>query len=171
MDISALVNQLSGELTDQAYKASDALARIGSKEVLEEMIKLLEHPLDDSKIMAARTLGMMDDNADALDAVLEAIESNPTIAGELLVVLEDFDLSAKYVPIFKLSLFGSFKVATVAQDLLDHKEFDITPRVLKKANKAWNHYANNVKHDDVFALKKQEVEEMLADLQAFIDSE
>lgn len=171
MDITSLVNQLSGELSDQAYKASDQLAQIGSEEVVSEMIKLLEHSEDDSKIMAARTLGLIDDNANALDAVLEAIDKNPSIAGELLVTLEDFDLSGKYVPIFKLSLFGSFKVATVAQDFLDHMEFDITPRVLKKATKAWNHYANNVKHDDVFELKRREVEEMLADLQAFIDSE
>ena len=171
MDITSLVNQLSGELSDQAYKASDQLAQIGSEEVVSEMIKLLEHSEDDSKIMAARTLGLIGNNASALDAVLEAIHKNPSIAGELLVTLEDYDLSAKYVPIFKLSLFGNFKVATVAQDFLDHKEFDITPRVLKKATKAWNHYANNVKHDDVFELKRQEVEEMLADLQAFIDSE
>ncbi|SMD31771.1 HEAT repeats [Reichenbachiella faecimaris] len=171
MDISALVNQLSGVLDDQTYKASDVLAKIGSEEVVLEMIKLLEHPQDDSKVMAARTLGAIENNQSALDALLQAIDNNPAIAGELLVELEGFDLSAKYVPIFKYSLFGNFKVATVAQDLLDHKEFDITPRVIKKATKAWHHYENNVKHDEVFELKKVEVEEMLADLQAFVDSE
>lgn len=171
MDISVLVNQLAGELDDKAYKASESLARMGTEEVVKEMIGLLAHPQSDTKILAVRTLGAIENNQSALDPVLEAIEKNPSIAGELLVELEGFDLSAKYVPIFKLSLFGSFKVATVAQDLLDHKEFDITPRVIKKATKAWHHYENNVKHDDVFELKKQEVEEMLADLQAFVDNE
>jgi len=171
MDITALINQLSEELDDQAYKASDELAKIGSEEVVTAMVKLLEHPKDEPKIIAARTLGLIEENASALDAMLAAIDSNPTIAGELLIELEGFDLSTKYVPIFKHSLFGGFKVASVAQDLLNHKEFDITPRVYKKASKAWHHYANNVKHDEVFELNKLEVEAMLADLKSFIESE
>ncbi|WP_422358826.1 HEAT repeat domain-containing protein [Reichenbachiella sp.] len=171
MDISALVAQLSGELDDQAFKASDLLAQNNSAEVVGEMIKLLEHSNDESKILAARTLGLIEDNSDALVALLEAIDKNPKIAGELLVHLEGFDLSDKYVALFKLSLFGSFKVSSVAQDLMDHKEFDITPRVLKKAKKAWHHYQNNVKQDELYELKKVEVEELLNDLQSFIDSE
>lgn len=171
MDISALVEQLSGELDDQAIKASDHLAQKNSEEVISEVIKLLDHSSDETKILAARTLGLIKDNQAALDSLLEAIDKNPKIAGELLIHLENFDLSDKYVPLFKLSLFGSFKVSSIAQDLLDHKEFDITPRILKKAKKAWHHYENNVKHDELYDLKKLEVEELLADLQTFIDSE
>ncbi|MEP2026365.1 MAG: HEAT repeat domain-containing protein [Reichenbachiella sp.] len=171
MDISTLVNQLSGELDDQAYQASDELAKNGSNEVINELLKLLDQGSDESKIIAARTLGLIENNQSALDAMLDAIDKNSSLAGELLVELENFDLSAKYVPIFKLSLFGGFKVVSVAQDFLDHKEFYITSRVIKKATKAWHHYENNVKHDEVFELKKQEVEARLADLQAFVDNE
>ncbi|WP_420581571.1 HEAT repeat domain-containing protein [Reichenbachiella sp.] len=171
MDISALVQQLSGELDDQAFKASDILAEKKSAEVIGEMVKLLDHPNDESKILAARTLGLIADHREALDPILQAIDKNPKIAGELLVHLENFDLSDKYVALFKLSLFGSFKVSSLAQDLMDHKEFDITPRVLKKARKAWHHYENNVKHDELYELKKLEVEELLTELQSFMDSE
>lgn len=171
MEISALVEQLSQELDEQAIKASDLLAKDGSEEVIVELTKLLKHANDESKILAARTLGLIKDNHSALDALFESIDDNPSIAGELLVHLEHFDLSDRYVPLFKLSLFGGFKVSSVAQDFLDHKEFDITPRVIKKAKKAWNHYENNVKHDELFDLKKLEVEEILNDLQSYVDSE
>ena len=102
---------------------------------------------------------------------MEAIqrEENKEIVGDFLAALEGFDLSGVYVEIFRLYLFGNYRVSMLAKDLLDHKEFDITPRVLKKAQKHWKHYSNNVKLDEVYALRKIEVEEMLSDLQVFID--
>ena len=58
----------------------------------------------------------------------------------------------------------------MAKGYLDFKEFDITPRVIKKAEKHWNHYSNNIKHDEVYEIRKSEVDAMLADLRAFLDS-
>ena len=52
---------------------------------------------------------------------------------------------------------------------LDFKEFEITPRVIRKAEKHWNHYSNNIKHDEVYEIRKSEVEEILADLSAFLE--
>lgn len=171
IDISTLVEQLTGELTEKAYKASDALGRIGSEAVVKAMIELLHHPYPESRIMAARTLGMVEKNGEALNPLLEAInnKNNKAIAGDLFMALEGFDLSTEYVELFRLYLFGSFKVSMVAKNLLDYKEFDITPRVIKKAQKHWNHYANNVKHDEIFELRKAEVDEMLMDLRAFLN--
>ncbi len=173
IDITHLVVQLSGELQDKAYKASDALGRIGSESVVNSMIELLHHPNPESRIIAARTLGLVENNAMGLDPLLEAIHDpgNAEIAGDLLMALDGFDVSAVYVPLFKLYLTGSFKVSTVAKNLLDFKEFDITARVLKKAKKHWNHYSNNVKQDEVYELRKVEVEEMLNDLEEFIKSD
>jgi transcription initiation factor IIE alpha subunit len=74
-----------------------------------------------------------------------------------------------YVELFRLYLFGSFKVSAIAKELLDYEEFDITPRVIRKAEKHWKHYVNNVKHDEVFEIKKAEVEEMLNDLRNFLE--
>lgn len=170
-DITTYVEQLSGELNETAYKASDALGRIGSESVVNSMIGLLIHPYPESRIMAARTLGLVENNGKALTPLLEAIKNkgNSAIAGDLLVPLEGFDLSEKYVELFKLYLFGSYKVTMVAKGLLDYKEFNITPRVIKKAQKHWDHYSNNVKQDEVYALRLMEVEEMLRDLKAFLD--
>ncbi len=172
IDIEPLIRQLSEELTEKAYKASDTLGHIGSEEVVEAMIALLQHTNSDSRFMAARTLELIEINEDALEPLLQAVQNkdNKEQAGDLLAALEGFDVSAKYVEIFKLYLFGSFKVSLVAQNLLDYKEFDITARVLKKAQKHWNHYANNVKHDDAFDLRKDEVEDILDELAVYINS-
>lgn len=172
IDISLYVEQLSNELTDKAYEASDALGRIGSEAVVAAMIEMLAHSNPDSRHMAARTLELVENNTKALEPLLEAIQNkeNNNQAGDLMAALEGFDVSSKYVEIFKLYLFGSFKVSLIAKDLLDHKEFDITARVLKKATKHWNHYSNNVKQDEVYALRKTEVEEILEDIKEYIDS-
>ncbi|MCF6360967.1 MAG: HEAT repeat domain-containing protein [Cyclobacteriaceae bacterium] len=172
VDISSYVVQLSGDLNDKAYEASDALGRIGSIEVVSSMINLLTNNNPESRFMAARTLGLIEDNSTALEPLLEAINNkgNSNQAGDLMMALEGFDLSNKYVEIFKLYLFGSFKVSLLAKELLDFKEFDINARVLKKAKKHWNHYCNNIKQDEAFQLKKGEVEELLDDLSRYLDN-
>lgn len=171
VDISAYVKELSGELDDKAYKASDSLGYIGSEDVVKAMTELLSHSNLESRYMAARTLGLVENNADGLIPLLEAIQDkeNSTMAGDFLAVLEEFDLSEVYVEIFRLYLFGNYRVSMLAKDLLDHKEFDITPRVLRKAQKHWKHYSNNVKIDEVYAIRKIEVEEMLSDLSSFLE--
>ena len=170
-NIDLLVEQLSGELDDHAYKASDSLARIGTVEVLNAMIELLQNPNPESRIMAARTLGKMENNQAALIPLLAAIKNkeNVEIAGELIVAMEGFDVSGIYVEIFRLYLFGSFKVSLQAKELLDYKEFDITPRVIRKAEKHWKHYSNNSKQDETYEIKKAEVADMIEDLKAFLE--
>ncbi len=173
VDISHYVTQLSTELDDKAFNASDSLGRIGSSDVVSAMIDLLTHSNSESRYLAARTLGLVTNNQLALEPLLIAIDAkeNEDQKGDLLSVLEGFDISNHYVEVFKLYLFGSFKTSLVAKELLDFKEFDITARILKKANKHWNHYKNNVKQDDAFSLKKDEVEEMLAELTEYIDAQ
>ncbi|MCK5370599.1 MAG: HEAT repeat domain-containing protein [Cyclobacteriaceae bacterium] len=171
IDITTYLEQLSGKLNESAYKASDSLGRIGSEPVVKAMIELLNHSYPESRIMAAKTLGLVKNNNEALVPLLEAIKNkeNSSIAGDLMIALEGFDVSENYVELFKLYLFGSYKVSMVAKDLLDYKEFSITPRVIKKAQKHWDHYSNNIKQDEVYVLRLIEVEEMLSDLKAYLD--
>lgn len=169
--IAVLTEELSDETNENAYKASDALGRIGSEEVVDAMIELLAKPGQESRIMAARTLGLVKDTDKGIKPILEAVqnEENKGIAGDLLMALEDLDVSNEYVILFKLYLFGTFKVSFVAKGFLDFKEFDITQRTVRKAEKHWKHYSNNVKHDESYDLKKIEVEEMLDDLRNYLE--
>ncbi|MGL1885388.1 MAG: HEAT repeat domain-containing protein [Reichenbachiella sp.] len=170
--ISAL-EKLTLELDDYSYESSDLLARSGDEEVMQSLIKLLTHENLETRFIAARTLSKYDKNEPGLAPLLEAIKApeNESIIGELFSTLEGFDISGIYVDIFKQYLFGNFKVSSLAQDLINHQSFDITPRVLKKATKHWKHYANNVKQDELYDLKKMEVDTLFADLQAFIDTQ
>lgn len=172
MDIANLVEKLKGKLSEDAFEISNKLAEIGSEEVKNQMVQLLECPNLESRIIAARTLSLTPNNSDILETLLIAInhKDNESIVGDLVMFLENFDLSQHYVDVFKLYLFGSFKVSTQAKDFIDHKEFDVTPRVLKKVKKHWNHYTNNVKHDELFDLTKIEVSEILDDLESYISS-
>jgi HEAT repeat protein len=171
INIAPLVEQLSGELSENAFKASDALGRIGSGEVVTAMIELLDHPNPESRILSARTLGLVKNNNDALRPLLDAVKKkeNSSIAGDLMMALERFDVSDIYVELFRLYLFGSYKVSMIAKELLDFKEFDISPRTLKKAQKHWHHYSNNIKRDELYALREKEVEEMINDLREFLN--
>lgn len=171
VDISSLLKTLTDQLDGNSFEASDSLSNIGTEGVVNAMIYLLNHPNLESRFMAARTLGLIENNQIALPALLEAIKQkeNNSIQGDLLMALEGFDIADYYVEIFRLYLFGSFKVSHVAEDLLDHKEFNITPRVIKKARKHWQHFSNNTKHDEAYTIQKREVEERLNDLKIYID--
>jgi HEAT repeat protein len=170
-EIEALVSRLSGELQENAYKASDELAYIGTDEVVEHMLNLLHHQNPETRILAARTLGLIESNIRALIPLLDSVKDkeNGDIAGDLLMALEGFDVSEFWVELFRLYLFGNYKVSMIAKELLDYKEFDINPRVLKKAQKHWEHFAHNTRHDDIFELRKAEVEAMFDDMRAFIE--
>jgi hypothetical protein len=173
MNTSELIDQLTGEVNDASYEASESLATIGGTEVVNMIVPLLKHESLETRYIAAVTLGHIQENQSALELVLEAIQDkeNLSIAGDLLPTLENYDLSTKYVELFKHYLFGSYKVSMLALDLLDHMEFDITARVIRKSRKHWDHYSNNVKHDELYDLKKMEVEDILNHLQEYVDAQ
>lgn len=173
MEVEKLINELKNPIDDVVYKASDSLAHSKDESVIDQLIELLNYDNLDTRFLAARTLAEIENNNSALSAMFEAINhpSNASIQGDLVMFLEGFDLSKSYIELFKLYLFGSFKVSKVAKELLDYEEFDITPRVIKKSRKHWNHYSNNIKHDAAYELMKEEVEEMLEDLQKYADEE
>lgn len=171
IDITASVKALSSELTDKSFKISESLSKIGTEEVVDAMIVLLNHEQLDTRFIAAKTLGEIEENNKALAPLWEAIHKieNKGIVGDLLSALEGFDISNHYLDVFKLYLFGSFKVSRIAEGLLDYQEFTITARVIKKARKHWSHYANNVKQDEAFELHKVEIEERFKELSEYIE--
>lgn len=166
--VEEFIKKLHDPSDDNVYYYSEQLALTNSPEVLERMLSLLDHNNDDVKYLAARTLSLMENNEDALIPLLEAIndKKNKNCSGGLTEALEGFDCSKKFVEIFKLYLFGSLKTSGLAKRMLDYEEFEITPRVIRKSEKHWNHFQNNVKKDEEFELTKIEVEEILENLKS-----
>ena len=169
-DLAPLLKKLSSG-DDNAFEASDNLARIGSEEVVTAMVNLLESPDLEIRFLASRTLGLIENNENGLAPLMLAIHNaeNASITGDLMMALEGFDVSTIFLDLFKLYLFGSFKVSRMAKELLDFKEFEITPRLIRKAQKHWNHYSNNVKQDEAYLIRKKEVEEIFDDLNGFLE--
>ena len=154
------------------YYYGNKLAKIGTPEVKEKLIDVVKGEDMDNAFMAAKVLGGMEENADALDAILEVIHlpANRGVNGGLVSLLEDFDLSEKFVDIFRIYLFGNFKAYSLAKEYLDYTEFDIIPRTIKKAEKHWNHFLNNSSADEWFELKKQEAEIIFNEIREILDS-
>jgi hypothetical protein len=170
--IDDLILKFLNKEESDPYHYGDKLAKIGSPEVKEKLIAVVKEGDMDNAFLAAKVLGSMDDNEDALTAILEVIHlpANRGVNGGLVSLLEEFDLSEKFVDIFRIYLFGNFKAYSLAKEYLDYTEFDITPRTLKKAEKHWNHFLNNSSADEGFELKKQEAEIIMNEIRNILDS-
>ena len=95
---------------------------------------------------------------------LSMIEKNKQQQGAFVQILEEFDLSQRFVDVFRVYLFGNFKASSLAKEYLDSVEFDISPRTIRKAEKHWNHYLHNPEDPDSLSIKKSEVEPMLLEM-------
>ncbi|AGA79664.1 HEAT repeat domain-containing protein [Echinicola vietnamensis] len=170
-DIDLLIHKMCDKQEEEAFVYADKLAEIGGEEVLEKLIHVLKGEDVESAYLAARGLAVMENNDAALDPLLEVIhdKKNKGHNGTFVQALEGFDISGKFVDILRIYLFGNFKASLLAKDYLDYTEFDITPRVIRKAEKHWKHFQNNSASDQEYDIKKQEVEEILGELKEMFD--
>ncbi|AWW28746.1 HEAT repeat domain-containing protein [Echinicola strongylocentroti] len=172
-NIDLLIQKMCDKQEDEAFIYADKLAEIGGEEVLYKLIEVLKGEDYESAYLAARGLSAMEQNEAALDPLLEVIhdKSNKMRNGNFVQALEGFDLSGSFVDILRIYLFGNFKSSTLAKEYLDYTEFDITPRVIRKAEKHWHHFQNNSANDQAFEIKKQEVEDIMTDLKGMFEEE
>lgn len=172
-EIDQLLEKMCDKSESEAYLYSDKLAKIGGEELMQKLVDLMNVEDMDTSFLAARTLSKMENNADALKFVFELIH-HPSFKlknGYLVQLLEGFDLSNSFVDLYRVFLFGNFKSSSLAKEYLDTIEFEITPRVLKKAEKHWNHFLNNVdQNSDEFHAVKGEAEQMLLEIKELLDS-
>lgn len=170
-NIENLLAKMCDKQEEEAFKYADMLAEIGGEQVLKKLIPLIKSNDIEYVYLAARALAKIDGNQAALEAVMDAIhdKGNRHQNGALVQALEGFDLSSSFVDLLRIYLFGNFKSSLLAKEYLDYVEFDITPRVIKKAEKHWNHFVNNSKHDEEYRIKKTEIEEMLSEMKGMFE--
>ncbi|MFD2036143.1 HEAT repeat domain-containing protein [Belliella marina] len=172
--IPYLLEKMCDKSENEAYDYADKLAEIGTEEVVDQLIEIIKGDDLDNAYLAARALGKIENNQKALDPLLEVIHDsgNKNKNGQFVQALEGFDLSNKFVDLFRVYLFGNFKSSNLAKHYLDYVEFDLTPRVLKKAEKHWNHFENNVsKESDDYLMKKDEVETIFQEIKNLFSEE
>lgn len=170
-NIDILVQRMIDKDEKEAFKYAEQLGKIGTEEVLEKMLFILKSHDTENVYLASRVLGKIENNERALGPLLEVIHDKNNIQtnGGLVESLESFDLREKLVDIFRIYLFGNYKASILAKEYLDYTEFDISPRIIKKAEKHWNHYKNNIKQDEAFEIKKREADSIFKDLHALFD--
>ena len=168
-----LVDAIIDGSGDDLFVVSNRLANINTDEVRDKMVELLQNPREETRYLASRTLGKMENSQEALVSLLEILEDNnyPYSKGDLAEALLEMDCSEKFVSIFKLYLFGSVKLSSMAKLVLDSEDFNITPRTIRKAEKHWIHFTNNTSQDDGFEIKKEEIEGILNELKSLFSEE
>lgn len=166
-NVDFLIERMTDKREQEAFKYAEKLAAIGDEEVFTKTLELLKSEDWEVSSLAAKVLSKLEQRNAALDTLMELIHDrdNVTRSGELVEALETFDLSNHFVDVLRIYLFGSYKASVLAKEYLDHTEFDITPRVIKKAQKHWKHYQNNVKRDEAYEIKEMEVQAIFKDLE------
>ncbi|WP_226389323.1 HEAT repeat domain-containing protein [Penaeicola halotolerans] len=170
--IESLFAKMMDKEEQEAFIYADELSAIGTPEILERLKAILISDDYENAYLAARAISNIKDNQSALPILLDLIHDpkNKLKNGGFVAALEGFDLSAHFVDIFRIYLFGNFKSSALAKEYLDYVEFDITPRTIRKAQKHWKHFTNNSNQDLDFEEKKAEVEAIFADLQGLFDA-
>ena len=165
-EIQGLIKRMSDPNEKEAFYFADKLGTKLDENSLAEVIKLVKGDNWEIAYLACRALSKSSFNEQSLDVIFEAIydKKNRTHQGAFVQILEGFDLSLRFVDIFRVYLFGNFKAQTLAKMYLDEVEFDMTPRTLRKVEKHWNHYLHNPEDEGSLELKKQEVEPILDEL-------
>ena len=165
-EIQKLFDRMCDPNESEAYHFADKLGGLADETAKDKLIELVRGDQWEIAYLACRALSRTSFQEEALDAVFEAIfdKKNKSVQGAFVQILEEFDLSSRFVDVFRVYLFGNFKASTLAKDYLDGVEFDITPRTIRKAEKHWNHYLHNPEGEGSMLLKKSEVEPMLKEM-------
>lgn len=165
-EVQKLLDKMCDPIESNAYFFADKLGKVADEEVKAKLIELVKGDHWEQAYLASRALSVSKFNDEGLDAILEAIfdKKNKAHQGAFVQIMEEFDLSERFVDVFKIYLFGNFKSSTLAKSYLDEVEFNITPRTIRKAEKHWNHYLFNPEDEGSVILKKSEVELMLLEM-------
>jgi hypothetical protein len=172
-EIDRLLVKMCDPEEKEAYLFADKLGKLIDDAGKDRLIELVKGEKWEVGYLAARALSNSSFNEESLDAVFETINNKVHRAhqGAFVQVLELFDLSDRFIDVFKVFLFGNFKASTLAKAYLDEVEFDISPRTIRKAEKHWNHYLHNPEEEGSLEVKKMEVELMFSEMKELFEGE
>lgn len=165
-DLEFLFSKITDPNESEAYVFADKLGLKANEEAKDKLLELVKGDNWEIAYLACRALSKTIWQDEALDAIFDVIfdRKNKNLQGAFVQILEEYDLSLRFVDIFRVYLFGNFKASTLAKDYLDQVEFEITPRTIRKAEKHWNHYLHNPEDEGSMEIKKAEIEPMLLEM-------
>jgi hypothetical protein len=136
--IAQLKKDLFSDNWDTAKSASDGLAEIGSPEVINFFISLLEQDNANIRNVAALGLRKLSDNQ-ALEPLFRAInkKENENNRGTMVYALQTLDCSHKLPELFDLLFYGNFEVKMGVSVILDEQTFEFTRQDLYDILHKW----------------------------------
>jgi hypothetical protein len=172
-EIERLLTKMCDPAEKEAYFFADKIGKLIDDSGKDRLIELVKGENWEVGFLAARALSHSSYNEESLDAIFETIsnKAHRSHQGAFVQILELFDLSHRFVDIFKVYLFGNYKASTLAKSYLDEVEFDISPRTIRKAEKHWQHYLHNPEEEGSLAVKKMEVEPMFSEMKELFKEE
>lgn len=165
-ELQKLFDRMCDPKESESYFYADKLGGLADEHAKEKLLELVKGDNWELAYLSCRALSKTKFQEEALDVIFETIfdKKNKSVQGAFVQILELYDLSERFVDVFKVYLFGNYKASTLAKDYLDEVEFDVTPRTIRKAEKHWNHYLHNPEDEGSVAIKKVEVEPMLQEM-------
>lgn len=160
--IARLKNDLYSDNKGKALKASDQLAEIGGKEVIEFFISLLDQ--DNARLRDLAVLGLREiADSQALNPLLKAINKseNQNYNGTMAYALESLDCSRRLPEIFELLFYDNAKVKMAATTILEEQTFYFTKQDLLGIQSKWHEIKNNPDTSPSFKDYKKDIEKML----------
>jgi hypothetical protein len=154
-----LKNDLYSDNHRKAMLASDELAKIGGKDIIDLFISLLDH--DNSKIREIAALGLHEiaDNQ-ALEPLLTSInkQSNKNSNGTMAFALETLDCSRKLNEIFDLLFYGDAEVKMAATSILDNQDFYFSKFDLTNIQAKWDYIKSHPEKCPFYDSYKETIE-------------
>ncbi|UZD23203.1 HEAT repeat domain-containing protein [Algoriphagus halophytocola] len=172
-EIQSLLNKMCNPEEKEAYFFADKLGSKLDDSNKDLVIRLVGDDNWEHAYLACRALSKSPYNEESLDAIFAAIhdKKNKAHQGAFVQILEEFDLSERFVDIFKVYLFGNYKSSTLAEVYLDSVEFELTPRTLRKAEKHWKHYLHNPEDEGTVQVKKDYATALLEEIRELFSEE
>ncbi|MCC5921732.1 MAG: hypothetical protein LAT68_02815 [Cyclobacteriaceae bacterium] len=154
---------------ENAFRYAEELGKRNPTDLWDEFYRLLSEGNEEEKYLVARALQNMTELTDEQgEAVFKLLEKGKYREGVLMEALEAFSSESNFVDYFKVFLYGSFKSSALARLKLDHEEFVITPRTLKKLAKNWEHFSHNTSKNDHYQHKKEYYETILSEMEGLL---
>lgn len=165
-NIQKLFDRMCDPKESEAYFFADKLGGVADDEAKDKLLELVKGDNWELAYLACRSLSRTKFQEEALDVIFDTIfdKKNKSVQGAFVQILDTYDLSNRFVDVFKVYLFGNYKASTLAKVYLDEVEFDITPRTIRRAEKHWNHYLHNPEDEGSVDVKKSEIEPMLQEM-------
>lgn len=155
---------------DLKWKAQEELVKMGTEEVVQFLLPLLQDTKVEIRDLAGLALGEIGDNR-AFEPLLKEIKKpiNKNNCGSLVHALTGLDCSGLFLFLVNLALYGNYEVQSHALSILKAQFFDVTKGEIANARKMIEQYLELEEQCQDYELLIDELNEYIDKVEDSID--